>query len=287
MGPARWNEELRAAGFSGVEALVCDDDEPYQLNQNIVSRRPLTHHHDPKRTVSILTESEILPDIQGLEQLLVKDGYQIDYYSLYESLPSNQDVISVVDLFAPFLHDTSASSFAAFQKLTSESESRRILWLTKSSQIDCCEPQSSLVLGMARTLRAETSIDFTTLELDKIDVESWKSVASIFGKIQNKVESTNVSLIDPDYEYVLREGVVCVGRYHAVKVPHHLPASSDPVAPKKLKIGKLGLLQTLAWEEQPPLPELGADELEVDPQCVGLNFRVSPRISNVDAKFTD
>lgn len=85
------------------------------------------------------------------------------------------------------------------------------------------------------------------------------------------------SVIDRDYEYVVRvrDSVVqVVGRYHAVKVPHQLPSPADPQAPKKLKIGKLGLLLTLTWEQQTPLPALGFSELEVEPQCVGLNFRV-------------
>lgn len=274
MGPVRWDEELRAAGFSGVETLVCDDDEPYQLNQNIVSRRPLIRRPDSKKVVSILMDLQTDLGLSGLEQLLAKDGYQIEYYTINQPLPANQDIISVIDLSTPLLHNTSAGSFTAFQKLTSTSTSRRILWLTRSSQIDCIEPDSSLILGMARTLRAETSIDLTTLELDKIDNEAWKSVASVFGKIQSRVATADISVIDPDYEYVLRDGVVLVGRYHGVKVPHQLPVPLGPVARKKLKIGKLGLLQTLAWEEQAPLMELDAGDLEVEPRCVGLNFRV-------------
>jgi hypothetical protein len=275
VSPARWDEELRAAGFSGTETVVYDDDEPYQLNQNIVSRRPLISHSDSKKVVSILMGPHNIPEIEGLEQLLLADGYQIEYCSFNQSLPANQDILSVIDLSTPLLYDASASFFAAFQKFTSESKSRRILWLTRSSQIECREPQSSLVLGLARTLRAETSIDFTTLELDKVNSQAWKSVVSVFGEIRSKSTSTDGSVIDPDYEYILRDGVVLVGRYHAVEVPHELPAPLDHVAPKKLKIGKLGLLQTLTWEQQMPLPELGTDELEVEPRCVGLNFRVS------------
>ena len=281
MSPARWDDELKAAGFSGAETIVYDDDEPYQLNQNIVSRRTLRDAPISKSVISILKGGEQLPGIEDLEHVLAHNGYQTEYYCLGQSLPTNQDIISVIDLSESLLDNICAVSFAALQKLASESKSRRILWLTRSSQIDCCQPQSGLILGLSRALRAETSIDFTTLELDKIDSQSWNSVLSVFQKFEQKKTSSEVSVIDPDYEFVLRDGIVLVGRYNAVKVPHELPALEDPLAPKKLKIGKLGLLQTLTWEQQEPLSGLGAEELELEPQCVGLNFRVRPRRFNV------
>jgi hypothetical protein len=52
--------------------------------------------------------------------------------------------------------------------------------------------------------------------------------------------------IDPDHEFVLSNGVVQVGRYYSVMVPSKLPSPSDEKAPKNLKIGKLGLLQSLS-----------------------------------------
>ena len=37
MSPERWNQELRDAGFSGVDALAYDNELPYQVTASMVS----------------------------------------------------------------------------------------------------------------------------------------------------------------------------------------------------------------------------------------------------------
>ena len=271
---SRWDAELRAAGFSGTESAVRDDEEPYQMNANIISRPSTSEIQHRRGQISILAYSKRSHDVQELEKVLVHHGYQPEYYTVDDSLPVDQDIISTLELSEPFFHPISAREFTKFQKLMADLGTNRLLWLTRSSQTNCDDPRFSLVLGLARTLRSEMSINFTTLELDKLDSQAWKSVAGVFEKIQSRQVRSAASEIDPDFEYVLSNGVIEVGRYHAVKVPHQLSAATDVTASKKLKVGKLGLLQSLTWEQQLPLPNLGHCELEVEPTCVGLNFRV-------------
>jgi hypothetical protein len=282
--PSRWDVELRAAGFSGTDTVVYDDDEPYQMNANIVSRPLSIDLQHGERRISILTGSAPILEVQGLQAILVQHGYHPEYYTVDDSLPVNQDIISTLDLSGPFFYNISIETFTRFQNLTTRLGTNRLLWLTRSSQITCEDPRFSLVLGLARTLRAEQSIDFTTLELDGLDSQAWQSVVAVFEKIRNRHEQLTGSDIDPDYEYVLSKGIVQVGRYHAVKVPHQLPTPKDTTAPKKLKIGKLGLLQSLTWEQQATFTELGQDELEIEPCCVGLNFRVTSPVTTLSCQ---
>jgi hypothetical protein len=274
VSPSRWDVELRAAGFSGADTVVYDDEEPFQMNANIISRPSTIDIQNNQRRISILTTSNPSKEAKDLQGVLLQCGYQLEHYTLVDSLPLDQDIISTLDLSEPFFHDISLETFAKFQKLTASLGTNRLLWLTRSSQTTCEDPRFSLVLGLARTLRAETSIGFTTLELDKLDSQAWVSVVKVLEKIKIRDAQFAASEVDPDYEYVLSNGVVQVGRYHAVKVPHQVPATIEGTTPKRLKIGKLGLLQSLTWEQQAALPELGHYELEVEPQCVGLNFRV-------------
>lgn len=54
-----------------------------------------------------------------------------------------------------------------------------------------------------------------------------------------------------------------------------LSTVSDVELPRKLEIGKAGLLQTLQWVQGDSIV-LAKDEVEVEPCAAGLNFKVSP-----------
>lgn len=81
--------------------------------------------------------------------------------------------------------------------------------------------------------------------------------------------------MDPDWEYVLLDGVVQIPRYRAVDVRRELLVESGGggEGPWRLGVGRVGQLQTLRWAEgeRAPLAEL---EVEVEPRAVGLNFKV-------------
>jgi SAM-dependent methyltransferase len=268
----RWNQELRNSGFLGTETVVLDNNEPYNLNANIIARpAPTITTNGYNRTISILGDPE---NFHELIRLFEDRGYDIQCYSLGDRLPANQDIISCLELSDPFFDDIDSTEFAQFQAIARNLQNNRLLWLTRSSQKGCTDPISGLVLGLARTLRAETSADFNTLEIDKLNEKTLEHVFSVFHKIRHRHTGPTGPETDPDYEFILSNDVVEVGRYHAVTVPSELPVPTEATAPKSLTIGKLGLLQSLSWEQRDLLPELGDDDVEVEPRCVGLNFRV-------------
>jgi hypothetical protein len=225
--------------------------------------------------ITILNNTNSTFEFQELEQRLRAGGYALDFHSLVDKLPENQDIVSILDLSQPFFHEINPEDFANFQRISSELGTRKMLWLTRASQIDCQDPRYSMVLGLARVLRAEAQTDFTTLELDNLTSNEWDVVLSVLGKIKSRDFGPGASRFDPDYEYIVSEGNVLVGRYQSITIPREIPVLPSEVAPKKLHIGKLGLLQSLRWEQQAPLEALGSLELEIEPHVVGLNFRVS------------
>ncbi|GKT96842.1 polyketide synthase [Colletotrichum tofieldiae] len=101
---ARWDSELRAAGFSGTDAVVYDDETPYQSNANIMS----------STVVPILPPGDVCilaGDCHGpagfLQDILVERGYRVVLSSLDELPEPGVDVISPLDLELPYFHDIS------------------------------------------------------------------------------------------------------------------------------------------------------------------------------------
>jgi SAM-dependent methyltransferase len=159
--PTRWDRELRDAGFLGTETVVHVNIENYHLYANIIARSaPKILANGFKTTISILGDPAKWHE---LDSLLEVRGYHVEYFSHYDHAPRGQDFISTLTLSESFFDDISAQSFSAFRAFSQNLQSSRLLWLTKSSQKDCRYPRYGVVLGLARTLRAESSVDFNTL----------------------------------------------------------------------------------------------------------------------------
>jgi hypothetical protein len=130
---------------------------------------------------------------------------------------------------------------------------------------------------MARTLRSELSVDFATLEIENTDSSTWDVMLKVFSKFQRR---SKVSDIDPDFEYVLSNGLVNIGRFQKVSLLQKL-STSKKNAMKRLEIGTNGLLQTLRWVDQKSGILIG-DQVEVDTRAVGMNFKVSIHLHGIE-----
>ncbi|KAL8721427.1 MAG: hypothetical protein Q9225_001902 [Loekoesia sp. 1 TL-2023] len=263
----RWDRELQTAGFSGVDAAVYDADLPYQINVNIVSS-PARTFPNPKG-LTLLCDDISSPMAYQVETAFVKKGYQIDYCTINDLPPINQDIVSVMDLSAPFFDKISAEDLSAFQRYLSNLNSSGILWATRSSQVGCKDPRYSQILGAARTIRSELLIDFATFEIDSVNEPALEALTAVFSKFQRRSKGPE---FDSDMEFALFEGVINIPRYHWISVANELAITSEEELPRKLEIGKTGLLQTLQWVQGSPVV-LEDDQIEVEPCAVGLNFK--------------
>ncbi|KAL8864761.1 MAG: hypothetical protein Q9198_009658 [Flavoplaca austrocitrina] len=144
-----------------------------------------------------------------------------------------------------------------------------MLWVTRSSQINCDDPRYSQVLGIARTVRSELLLDFATFEMDTVDDVTLQAIVQVFNKFQRRKKDGE---IDPDWEFALSKGAIHTPRFHWDSVVEKLSTVSDEELPRKLEINKPGLLQTLQWVQVDAI-DLARDEIEVDPRAVGLNFK--------------
>lgn len=271
-----WDKKLLAAGFNGCDSVTFDNERPYNVNANIISRPAVEFQH--KRDVTLLSgPSQIHPLALEVEKLLQKTGIATRHCQWGQegdaAIP-DQDLISFMDLDHPLLQDPGAEDWSHFIRSIDSLQENTVLWLTNPAQVNAEDPHAALVLGMARTIRSELAMALATMELDDWNVNApgaAKAVVDVLSKVQQGKEDVAAAL-DPDLEYAWVDGEVHVGRFHWYAVPNALrDTAPSPPDTKALMIHKRGLLQTLHWSGQ-PLPPLADDHVQVSVRAVGLNF---------------
>lgn len=273
ISPEEWDSKLKLSGFRGCESVTLDNETPYHINANIIAR-PAVEFTYPER-ITLLSRSTTHPLASEVEEQLSKQGYKIDHVLWGGEIPSDQDLISFVDLSGekPLLQDLSEEYIREFLDTVETLQQAAVLWLTPPGQVLCQHPHAAQILGMARTIRAELAMSFATLELDKFNKGSGaaNAVSQVIRKIQRSVDS--ISDLDPDMEYVLAGGIVQVSRFHWFPVSQALSETTTATPTvKALTVGQKGLLNTLGWVAR-SLDELAPDEVQVRMAVVGMNFK--------------
>ncbi|KAF5009992.1 hypothetical protein FDECE_3829 [Fusarium decemcellulare] len=268
----RWDKELKATGFSGVDAVTFDDEEPYRHFAVMVANKQATLPPKPA-SVTLLSANPGGEVATSLAATLEETGWAIARHQIGDELPEDQDIISCVDLETSFFEDIPEEKFGAFQKLAGSVGSRKVLWLTKPIQVECFNPASAQTLGVARTLRSELGLNFYTLEIDSKEDEFGILVNRIFDKVIQDEDTEN---LEPDKEFVVNHGVICVGRYQPFSLLEEVSAKAGPGQGEVVKsadIEKPGILETLGWNASPMPDSIPKDHVEIEVRSTGLNFR--------------
>ena len=269
VGLERWDEDLRKAGFAGVEGVVYDDAPPNIL-ANIVAR-PFQPAEDFRRLTLLSGSTTNTPEADQMEKLLTTQGYTVTRCTLQDELPAYQDILSVIDLETPFFRSIDPKSFKLFMDVLPKLDSAGVLWVTRSVQIGCIDPHHALVVGLARTIRSELSIPFATLELDETSELGFDAVVKVFKKFQTR-EANNI--LEPEGEYALAKGVINVPRYHWISLNKELSTNFTADSSLQLDIERLGQVSSLRWTSHSS-EEIGKDQVLVTLHSVGLNSQVS------------
>ena len=287
--PERWDAELKAAGFTGADTVVRDEEMPYQLCAAILSKPKAQVVEVPDKAVTVLCQSPDDGPAASIISSLRDEGWQVAPCKLGESLPSaGQDIIACVDLETRFfdqemLSEKTLSDFQALLRHLKDGNTS-VLWLTRPYQVRCRDPRGAQALGVIRTVRNELGLPLFTLELDfeREQPHAANLIASVFQqKVRGALPRDN---LNPDREFAIDNGTVLVGRYHpfpmtsALTPPTH-PAdtttttttTTTPTA-KTVHVGNPGDLSTLHWRTAPLPVTLPADAVEVKVHAAGLNF---------------
>ncbi|KAE8154264.1 hypothetical protein BDV25DRAFT_126571 [Aspergillus avenaceus] len=268
MPEAQWHAALRSAGFSTSTIDITERLQPDDLHLRLAVQ-PRSDVKE-KREITLLSLSEVSSWGYDLARRLEREKYHVRWCSLNEFKATGTDVISILDLEQPSLDSLSVGDFQRLQSLVEQAGDCHILWITQPSQTTCHDPRYGLLQGFARTMRHERIQNFVTFEVDRFDGTAARSVVNILDKL--RAQDTCVEQ-EPDYEYVLQDGKVLVGRVHWTRARRpELPASSADSITKALTIGSYGLLNSLEWVET-DLGQLNGSDVEVEMSYVGLNLR--------------
>ena len=264
----RWDKDLREAGFSQTDSVVYDDDLPYQINANIVCKPADVVDYSKK--VTILRDHEPSVFSRQVAEYFINSGYTVTLSTIDQKPPTDQDVISLLDLTAPFFDEISSQQLSAFQTSVGQVTSSGILWVTRTAQLGCKDPRYGQSLGVARTVRSELLIDFATLEIDEVDDKALSAISQVFEKFRRRSKGPDY---DPDWEYASYDCFLQIPSYDCIYVPDALSVPMSEELPRRLETHKPGQLQSLRWVQQSP-NELMSDDVEVETRAVGLNFKV-------------
>lgn len=282
----KWDEALRSAGFGGLEAVHRDE----QFNNNMVAVVP--DQPATPGTVSLVCTAQQLESeaVLKLQEGLASKGQTVELCPLGELPKEGGEIISVVDEDHPFFHDIHSAELEWFKRLVSTSAESKssILWVTGASQVHCTDPRYAMTLGVARAVRSETELDFATLEIDNLDKDGrWQSaVVDCWVEFQAcraaaaEAAAAAEDRMKPNFEWALAGGTVQVGRFHWKSVnrqlsllpPADTAAPCTTNSPRRLAIGKPGLLKTLHWVRANPAT-LSGDLVRVKNCAVGLNYK--------------
>jgi NADPH:quinone reductase-like Zn-dependent oxidoreductase/SAM-dependent methyltransferase len=270
---SRWDEDLKASGFTGVDTTVYDDEEPYRQCAVIVCRKVNNLKATNKSRITILSEDSEVGVAHSLVELYRARDWEVTICRLEDDLPQDQDIISCLDLETKFFENITEQSFTSFQVLIRSIGANKLLWLSNPSQMKCYNPHSAQTLGVTRTLRSELAYQFYTLEIDSNELQFGSLVDKVFNKIRVQEDRDNV---DSDKEFIVDSGVICIGRYHPFSLMEEVRIKSNEGherATKTLEIGKPGMLESLAWKIKPILVAIPKTHVEVEVRTVGINFR--------------
>lgn len=260
----RWDKDLRAAGFGGVEAVAYDG---YLIN-NIISR-PAYDSKTQKR-ISLLHNENQAADLERSIQVLQARGFVVDLCTLSSIPAADQDILSILDLAGPFIHEMDSSNFDSLTKFVSSINNSGLLWVTGACQVNCTDPRYSMILGLARVLRTEMSLEMAVLELDTFEDQALFLVPNVLNQFMNRLPEPDVK---PTSEWAIVNGDVLTSRYHYINVKNELQAVTHKSTPKKLEQHRPGMTDTLYWKSITDDIIPAAGELVIDVRAVGLNFK--------------
>ncbi|KAL8908900.1 MAG: hypothetical protein Q9171_005243 [Xanthocarpia ochracea] len=260
--PVEWHRKLTSAGFQRVD----HSSEDGNLNYNLLAA-PI-HSKRAFQRVTVLYH-EFTNEVIEVEEELGKAGYGVDYCRVDQVPAPHQDIVALLDISEPFLHSATLVSFDALKRFIVSIDGSGVLWVTGASQIACQDPRYGLIHGMARTIRNELNIDFSTLELERFDKDGWGIIPKVLLEFQDRIPEAETR---PTMEWAYSGGQVLISRYHWISVSDELSEPRRPSSPVKLKLEKPGLTNTLQWKQMEPVL-LKADEVEIEVKAVGLNYR--------------
>ncbi|WDK17260.1 beta-ketoacyl synthase domain-containing protein [Colletotrichum graminicola] len=260
--PEALREQLRLAGFDDASSATFTGE-----GGRITVAQPCQYYSKPVRA-SVVCQDSSHPIVSSATMFLQSRGISLQYFPPGHRLPRGQPILCLLDLESPFLHNMGPAQWNELKKSLFSAQDEKMLWVTGASQMHCKDPNYSLTLGAARSVRRELAMDLATLELEFFNVHGWDAVVTVLKSFGGRFRGGEV---DSDSEYVFSNGSIQICRFHSTKVMDNLRERCDN-APKTLNIVNVGSLQTLRWEETEGVG-LDRDNLRIEVRAAGVDTK--------------
>lgn len=172
-------------------------------------RKPLQHANK----ITLVASDHDHPLVIAVKSTFQDSGICCDRCMPEDEFPQGHDVISLVDFDEPYLYNITEAKFRGFASRLSSFRGSMI-WVTPMAQISCKDPNSSMILGLTRTLRAELRKDITVVEIDAETTSHVVSSQAILRIYQGLTHRSKAKDVDPDYEYAIIDGDIKIPRLH-------------------------------------------------------------------------
>lgn len=265
----RWAALLRVAGFQSPVDVVPSSSE-HRFFGNVIVARPRLYS-SPMKQVSLIAGDEHRQS--HFASLLEASGFTTSSCSSLERAPEGQDAMILLDEGSSFFAGMDSRRFNWLKAMVEAASHTRIgiFWVTKESSVCCSQPEYGSVLGFARALRQEKSVDFAVCEVDDVN-ESADLILDAFTKFHHRQREANAGM-GPDLEYSIHDRVVRVNRIFPFRMDAE-GTSTQQNEEAVLRVGRAGRLDTLHWRVMPAAPSPQAKQVEIEVHATGLNFRV-------------
>ncbi|KAI1483080.1 putative polyketide synthase [Daldinia eschscholtzii] len=290
----KWNDLMLEVGFSGVEADFPDFEEEVDLTNSVMvttatAPKPLDTSHEVLIVLPTTPDQQISDFAENIASQMREAGRDVITLRLQNTTGinlKNKSCLILVDVGNDdgFLPNVSAEDWDALRHLIFAS--RSATYVTCGATINSENPQSNLITGLSRTIRAENpTVALSTLDLDPNAPINTDETATTAIKVFTTFANAR-GLERPDWEVAIRDGVPMIQRIVLEKGLNdmlktlHIAAQPESAPFKQegrslaLQIGSPGRLDTLRFVDDPtalePLTDL---EVEIEIKSAGLNFK--------------
>ena len=293
----QWDEVLGATGFTGVDVALWDMDDPRSHHISTIISTATTGSNDVFPSITIITDDHEAPIscVDHVKRLLADAEIDFNTSSLSKCDPGNRLCVVFSELASSVLRNPMSSQYDAIKRIFIEGGG--VLWITRGALLDSSEPDSSLVTGLARTIRAEKGDTMiVTFDLDAHRSLPDEAVArKIFAVLGANFGKENIGLTDIDTEYAERDGRILIPRIMEDKnltsiVESEIGSPGPENQPfyqldhtLRAEIKNPGLLDSIQFiaDDRISLP---ADKVEIEVKAAGINFRdVMSALGQIDA----
>ncbi|KAJ6109226.1 hypothetical protein N7486_001460 [Penicillium sp. IBT 16267x] len=283
-----WSNVMKANDFTGVEFSVqAYPGASYQTGSVMVSTANVMQTGPTNPGDIVIIGSESLGSVSSLS---LEAGLK-EITNVVPTAAPDLSTADVTDKWCIFLGGMDRSILShltpeklqEFQRLTSRA--RGILWVVRHTKSDPQSLGSNMAIGLARTVRSETGLQFATLDLGERESVPDAEAVNHMLKVFDGIFCHKSKLNQGDMEFVIRNGHVCLPRLldsHVLNSSVQLETSDAPPQMQlfkqdralRLTAGLGRVLDELHFTDDTsrdaPIPD---DYIEIRIHAAGLNFK--------------